>query len=114
MTFGLDASNLKANVSLPYTATFSPGATTEAFTLTPTLTGTEWEYSYTNYFKLGSNCARHNDSYVYQLPYAPGSKYRVDPGLQWQFRATKVRTGTRLIGKCRKERRCARLAEASS
>lgn len=85
MTFGLDLSNLKANVSLPYTATFSPGATTEAFTLTPTIKGTEWEYCYTNYFKLGSNYAQHDDSYVYQLPYAPGSKYKVTQGYNGSF-----------------------------
>jgi murein DD-endopeptidase MepM/ murein hydrolase activator NlpD len=85
MTFGLDLSNLKANVSLPYTATFSPGATIEAFTLTPAINGAEWEYSYTNYFKLGSNCARHDDSYVYQLPYAPGSKFKVTQGYNGSF-----------------------------
>jgi murein DD-endopeptidase MepM/ murein hydrolase activator NlpD len=84
MTFGLDLSNLKASVSLPYTATFSPGET-EAFTVSPTLNGAEWEYSYTNYFKLGSNCARHDDSYIYQLPYAPGNKFKVTQGYNGGF-----------------------------
>lgn len=88
MTFGLDVSNLKGSVNFPYTATFSPGATTEAFTLTPSMSGAEWEYSYTNYFKLGSNCARHDDSYVYQLPYAPGSKYKVTQGYNGGFSHT--------------------------
>jgi murein DD-endopeptidase MepM/ murein hydrolase activator NlpD len=85
MTFGFDVSNLKSSVTFPYTATFSPGATTEAFTLTPNVGGAEWEYSYTNYFKLGSNYAKHDDSYVYQLPYAPGSKYKVTQGYNGSF-----------------------------
>jgi murein DD-endopeptidase MepM/ murein hydrolase activator NlpD len=85
MTFGLDISNLRGSVTFPYTATFSPGAMTEAFTLTPSLSGAEWEYSYTNYFKLGSNWAKHDDSYVYQLPYAPGSKYKVTQGYNGSF-----------------------------
>lgn len=85
MTFGLSLSNLKGNVAFPYTATFPAHETTEAFTLMPTVGGGEWEYSYTNYFKLGSNCARHDDSYVYQLPYAPGGKFKVTQGYNGTF-----------------------------
>ena len=85
MTFGLDVSNLESTVHFPYTATFPAQQVTEAFTLTPTVSGSEWEYSYTNYFKLGSNCAQHDDSYVYQLPYAPGSKFKVSQGYNGSF-----------------------------
>src|SRR5580765_3340219 len=85
MTFGLELSNLKSNVRFPYTSTFPAQGITEAFALTPTVSGSEWEYSYTNYFKLGSNCAKHDDSYVYQLPYAPGSKFKVTQGYNGSF-----------------------------
>jgi len=85
MTFGLDLSNLESSVRFPYTATFPAQEVTEAFALTPTVSGGEWEYSYTNYFKLGSNCAQHDDSYVYQLPYAPGSKFKVSQGYNGSF-----------------------------
>jgi murein DD-endopeptidase MepM/ murein hydrolase activator NlpD len=85
MTFGLDLSNLKGNVEFPFTATFPAQKLTEAFSLTPTLAGGEWEYSYTNYFKLGSRSARHDDSYVYQLPYAAGSKFKVTQGYNGSF-----------------------------
>jgi len=85
MTFGLDLSNLESSVRFPYTATFPAQKVTEAFALTPTVSGGEWEYSYTNYFKLGSNCAQHDDSYVYQLPYAPGSKFKVSQGYNGSF-----------------------------
>jgi murein DD-endopeptidase MepM/ murein hydrolase activator NlpD len=85
MTFGLDVSNLKGNVEFPYTATFPAQKLTEAFALTPTVGDGEWEYSYTNYFKLGSSCARHDDSYVYRLPYAPGSNFKVTQGYNGSF-----------------------------
>jgi murein DD-endopeptidase MepM/ murein hydrolase activator NlpD len=85
MTFGLDLSNLRGNVEFPYTATFPAQKVTEAFALTPTLSDGEWEYSYTNYFKLGSNCAKHDDSCIYQLPYAPGSRFKVTQGYNGSF-----------------------------
>jgi murein DD-endopeptidase MepM/ murein hydrolase activator NlpD len=85
MTFGLNVSNLQGSVRFPYTATFPAQGTTEAFTLTPTVDNGEWEYSYTNYFKLGSNCAKHDDSFVYQLPYAPGHNFKVTQGYNGSF-----------------------------
>jgi len=85
MTFGLDVSNLESTVRFPYTATFPAKGVTEAFALTPRAGGGEWEYSYTNYFKLGSNCAKHDDSYVYQLPYAPGNQFKVTQGYNGSF-----------------------------
>jgi len=85
MTFGFDISNLEGDVEFPYTATFPAQEVTEAFTLTPTVNDGGWEYSYTNYFKLGSNCAKHDDSYVYQLPYAPGGTFKVTQGYNGTF-----------------------------
>jgi murein DD-endopeptidase MepM/ murein hydrolase activator NlpD len=85
MTFGLELSNLESTVHFPYTATFPGQEVTEAFTLMPTVNGGEWEYSYTNYFKLGSNSAKHDDSYVYQLPYVPGSRFKVTQGYNGSF-----------------------------
>ena len=85
MTFGLDVSNLKATSSFPIPRPFPAHEVSEAFSLTPTVNDGEWEYSYTNYFKLGSNCAQHDDSYVYQLPYAPGSKFKVTQGYNGSF-----------------------------
>jgi murein DD-endopeptidase MepM/ murein hydrolase activator NlpD len=85
MTFEMGLRNLKGNVAFPYTATFPPSQTVEAFTLTPIKTDAKWEYSYTNFYKLGSNCARHDDSCVYQLPYAPGDKYKVTQGYNGKF-----------------------------
>jgi murein DD-endopeptidase MepM/ murein hydrolase activator NlpD len=77
MTFEMGLVNLKGTSELPFTRTFPPGQTTKAFTLSPIETKAKWEYSYTNYYKLGSHCAKHDDTYVYQLPYGGGSSFRV-------------------------------------
>ena len=83
MTFDFNTENLKSDVAFPYTATFKPGET-EAFTLSPMNTNKEWEYSYTNYYKLGSSVAMPDD-YVYSLPYAPGSTHRITQGYNGEF-----------------------------
>jgi murein DD-endopeptidase MepM/ murein hydrolase activator NlpD len=83
MTFAFSTVNLKGDVTFPYTATFKPGET-EAFTLSPTDTNGGWEYSYTNYYKLGSSVAVPDD-YVYALPYAPGTTHRITQGYDGKF-----------------------------
>jgi murein DD-endopeptidase MepM/ murein hydrolase activator NlpD len=85
MTFVMGLVNMKGNTQFPYTATFPPRQTSEAFEVSPVNPDAKWEYSYTNYYKLGSNCARHDDSYVYQLPYAPGNRFKVTQGYNGKF-----------------------------
>ncbi len=77
VTFEMQLSGLIANTTFPCTATFSAGKTTEAFVLRPEREGGKWNYAYTNYYKLGSNRAQHDDQYAYRLPYAPGSAHNV-------------------------------------
>jgi len=83
MTFDFATVNLKGDVAFPYTATFKPGET-EAFTLTPLDTNTDWTYSYTNYYKLGSSVVVPDD-YVYSLPYAPGTTHKITQGYDGKF-----------------------------
>lgn len=83
MTFDFATVNLKGDVTFPYTATFKPGQT-EAFTLAPMDTNTDWTYSYTNYYKLGSSVAVPDD-YVYSLPYAPGTTRKITQGYDGKF-----------------------------
>ena len=85
MSFDMNLLNLKSETKFPYSATFPAGKTTEAFILTPTATETNWEFSYTNYYKLGSSSAHHDDNAVYLLPYAPGSRYKVTQGYHGSF-----------------------------
>jgi len=85
MTFEMSLIEMKSDVSFPYTVVIPPHQTMEAFTLSPSAPGAKWQYSYTNYYKLGSSTARHDDSYVYQLPYAPGDKYKVTQAYNGKF-----------------------------
>jgi murein DD-endopeptidase MepM/ murein hydrolase activator NlpD len=85
MTFEMGLVNLKSSLPIPATMTFPPREVTEAFTLSPVDPASRWEYSYTNYYKLGSNCAHHDDSYIYQLPYAPGRAFKVTQGYNGSF-----------------------------
>lgn len=88
MTFDMGLVNLKGNTPFPYTATFPPRAKTAAFEISPIKPGAHWEYTYTNYYKLGSNCARHDDNFIYQLPYAPGNKFKVTQAYNGKFSHT--------------------------
>ncbi|HWC58690.1 MAG TPA: M23 family metallopeptidase [Verrucomicrobiae bacterium] len=83
MTFDFATVNLKGDVTFPYTATFKPGET-EAFTLSPMDTNLEWQYSYTNYYKMGSSVAQPDD-YVYSLPYAPGTTHKITQGYNGKY-----------------------------
>ena len=83
MTFDFSTVNLKGDVTFPYTATFKPGDT-EAFALFPLDTNLEWQYSFTNYYKLGSSLAAPDD-YIYSLPYAPGTAHKITQGYDGKF-----------------------------
>lgn len=84
MTFEFDLVNMGGSVEFPHTATFPPGAT-EAFSLAPIDPDAKWEFSYSNFYKLGSHCAEHDDSAVYLLPYAPGRSYKITQGYNGRF-----------------------------
>jgi murein DD-endopeptidase MepM/ murein hydrolase activator NlpD len=88
MTFEMDLVNLKASADFPCTVTLPPRQTTETFKVWPNEPGAKWEFSYTNYYKLGSQNAKHDDSYVYQLPYAPGCAFRVTQAYGGSFSHT--------------------------
>jgi murein DD-endopeptidase MepM/ murein hydrolase activator NlpD len=85
MTFDLSLTHLKGNVHFPYTGTFPARQKTEAFTLSADDSGGKWSYSYTNSCKLGSHCAKHDDSFVYQLPYGVGDQFKVTQGYNGGF-----------------------------
>jgi murein DD-endopeptidase MepM/ murein hydrolase activator NlpD len=77
MTFEMGLVNLKSTAVIPFTTTFPAQTVTEAFALEPINADAKWEYTYTNYYKLGSSQARPNDAFAYHLPYAPGTRYKV-------------------------------------
>jgi murein DD-endopeptidase MepM/ murein hydrolase activator NlpD len=88
MTFEMGLQNLRGSTQFPYTATFPPRTKTEAFEVTPINPDSKWGYSYTNYYKLGSNWAQHDESVIYQLPYAPGNKFKVTQAYNGKFSHT--------------------------
>ena len=88
MTVAMSSVNLKSDIEFPYTATFPARKRAEMFTLTPVAPAGYWKYDYTNYYKLGSNCARPDRSYVYQLPYLPGAEFTVTQGYDGRFSHT--------------------------
>jgi hypothetical protein len=88
MTFDMRLVNMKGNTQFPYTATFPPRQRAEAFEVSPITPDAKWEYTYTNYYKLGSSCARHDDSFIYQLPYAAGNKFKVTQAYNGKFSHT--------------------------
>jgi murein DD-endopeptidase MepM/ murein hydrolase activator NlpD len=89
MTFEITAVNLRAaGISFPHTATFPASQTTEAFVLEPEKPSEAWDYSYTNYFKVGSCVARHDDAVAYELPYLAGRSYKVTQGYNGSFSHT--------------------------
>src|SRR5581483_2370758 len=47
-----------------------------------------WSYKFTDSFTLGSATARHDDSYVYSLPYAAGQVFLVSQGYGGSFSHT--------------------------
>ena len=88
MTFEMSTVNLLGSTKFPYTATFAPHSKSQAFEVSPVSPGAHWEYSYTNYYKLGSCSAQHDDNYIYQLPYAPGNRFKVTQAYNGKFSHT--------------------------
>ena len=84
-TFEFGLVNLAGSTNFPYTATFPPHQTTEAFSLSPICLDQEWGYAMTNHCTLGSKGAVHDNSYVYTLPYSAGKTYRVSQGYDGKF-----------------------------
>ena len=81
--------NMKSSAPLPCTVTIPAGKTVEAVALTPT-TGQEgdWSFNYTNHYTVGRQDAVHDDSYLYALPYAPGTSFKVTQGYHGTFSHT--------------------------
>ncbi|MCI0747681.1 MAG: M23 family metallopeptidase [Verrucomicrobia subdivision 3 bacterium] len=76
-TFEIKSTNLKATTNFPFTATYPANKVTEAFSVFPDDPSKPWNYSYTSHYTVGSTLAKHDDSYIYRLPFAPGASFKV-------------------------------------
>jgi hypothetical protein len=85
-TIEVGAVGMKASVPLPFTVTVPAGKVVEAFTLTPQ--SDDWSFTYTNHYTVGAANVKHNDSYLYALPYMPGATFKVTQGYHGSFSHT--------------------------
>ncbi|HKQ40019.1 MAG TPA: M23 family metallopeptidase [Verrucomicrobiae bacterium] len=88
VTFELELKNLKGTTNFPFTAVFAPKKVTEAFKLFPADTNAGWNYSYTCRYTIGSTAVKHDNSYVYSLPYAQGATFKVTQGYNGSYSHT--------------------------
>ncbi|HTD68483.1 MAG TPA: M23 family metallopeptidase [Candidatus Limnocylindria bacterium] len=88
-TLEVGSANMKSSVPLPCTVTIPAGKMVEAFTLTPTTDrDNDWSFTYTNHYTVGRRDAVHDDSYLYSLPYAAGTSFKVTQGYHGTFSHT--------------------------
>lgn len=87
-TFELQTVNLKGSTNFPFSGTYPANQVTEAFWVAPVRPDEHWNYSYTSHYTVGSILAKHDDSCVYRLPFAPGSAYKVTQGYNGHYSHT--------------------------
>lgn len=87
-TFEVDLVNLRGSTNFPHTRVFSPGETSEVFSVRLLKPDEPSSFTCTNSYSLGSNLTVHDDTQHYQLPYAPGRAYRVTQGYHGSFSHT--------------------------
>lgn len=77
--------NMVADVPLPHTATFPGNMNSRAFRIRVADPMRAWDYRWGYHWTWGPLDAKHDDAYVYSLPYAPGEAYRIDQGFNGKF-----------------------------
>lgn len=85
VTIDLELKNLTPSVPVPFTTTIPPRQKLEVFTLNPTESKDDSSWSYTYYATWGSLSVRHDDNYVYQLPYPNGVSFPVSQGFHGKY-----------------------------
>ena len=85
VTFEMELQNMTANVVFPFTQTYAGSRTTKAFTLSRTDPKRRGNYVYKTFYTFGNVWSKHDDQYVYALPYAQGKSYRVIQGYNGKF-----------------------------
>ena len=81
----LNTDHAVAEVEMPYTATFPGNRRTRAFRLRRTDPSEAVQYKYSHQWLTGNLNARHDDTFVYALPYAVGKAFAVVQGFNGSF-----------------------------
>ncbi len=88
VTIEVELKNLASSKPLPFTATIPPRTKLKVFDVTPVVSKQDSSWAYTYYATWGSLTAVHDDSYVYTLPYAPGTAFPVSQGFHGKYSHT--------------------------
>jgi murein DD-endopeptidase MepM/ murein hydrolase activator NlpD len=88
VTIEAKVTNYKSDNTLPVTLTVAPKSKVEAFTLSPVDPNSDANWSYTYFATWGNLTAKHDDTYVYSLPFAPGQAYPVSQGFHGAYSHT--------------------------
>jgi murein DD-endopeptidase MepM/ murein hydrolase activator NlpD len=85
VTFRATLTNITPSRKLPFTVEIPPGATEELCTFTPTDPEKKdsWRYNWNS--QMGSAKAKHDDTYIYTLPYPKGKTFKVMQGYLGAF-----------------------------
>lgn len=85
LTIKVSGENFKLNTRQPVTKVIKGYSTKHLVSVYAEEKGKSFEFS-TNYnWVMGNTRARHNDSYIYSLPYKTGKSYRVGQGYNGSF-----------------------------
>lgn len=79
------SNNVVASPDFPCTITIPGHSEVKMATLRKSDPSSTWTYYYMYYWNFGSIHARHDDSVVYSLPYAPGQTLKVIQGFHGKF-----------------------------
>lgn len=88
VTIEMELKNLESSVPVPYTATIPPRATVTAISLKAIDSKEDSSWSYTYYATWGSLHVKHDDSYLYYLPYPTGESFPVSQGFHGKYSHT--------------------------
>jgi murein DD-endopeptidase MepM/ murein hydrolase activator NlpD len=88
VTIEMETKNLTVSKSLPFTVTLQPRSKTAVFDVTPTDADKDSSWSYTYYATWGSLHVTHDDSHIYNLPFAPGKMFPVSQGFHGKYSHT--------------------------
>lgn len=81
----VDYKNLQPSQPLPYTGVLAPGESKKLIELKQVNRGQSWEMQTRYSYIMGNVNARHNNTYVYRLPYRLGTQHKVGQGYNGTF-----------------------------
>jgi len=88
VTLELEVKNFNSDQGLPYTATIPAKAKVNVFNLSPANPQLDSSWSYTYYATWGNLSVRHDDSYIYSLPFPAGMTFPVSQGFHGKYSHT--------------------------